>query len=362
MPVSRSLALAAVGALLAATPLPATACSMILWDNALGTYVGRGEDWFEDAPTDLWVLPRGQSRSGGTEVNPYEWTSKYGSVVVVMDGYVSMSGLNERGLAAHVLWLTGTSVAPRDPEVPGLTMSAWMQWYLDSFETVAEAVEATRNLPFQLRMAMNENGTRSEFHIAVEDRDGDSAIFEILGGEMKIYHDRRYVVMTNEPSYDKQLEQIGQYVGFGGDKPLPGGSEPTDRLVRGAYYATNLPDPADEREAVASLLSVMRNVGIPYEAPGALRASTHPEASAALTRTIFRLIMNLDEGVIYFDRVLSPTVFWLRMDGFDFSEGAQVLRLPTNGNDLPYDATDRFAPAEMFAFLGATEATLGGEH
>jgi choloylglycine hydrolase len=189
-----------------------------------------------------------------------------------------------------------------------------------------------------------------------------SAIFEMIGGEMHVYHDRRYVVMTNEPSYDKQLQVVSQYVGFGGDKPLPGGSEPSDRLVRGAYYATNLPDPADEREAVASLLSVMRNVGIPYEAPGALRASTHPEATAALTHTIFRLIMNLDDGVIFFDRVLSPTVFWLRMDGLDFSEGAPVKRLPTNGNDLAYDATGRFAPAEIFAFLPATEATLGGDH
>jgi choloylglycine hydrolase len=166
-------------------PRQAAACSMILWDKALGTYVGRGEDWFEDAPTDLWVLPRGQERSGGAEVNPYEWTSKYGSLVVVMDGYVSMSGHTERGLAAQLLWLTGTGVAPRDPDVPGLSVTAWMQWYLDSFETVEEAVAATRALPFQLRRSMNETGTKSEFHIAVENADGDSAIFEIIDGEMK---------------------------------------------------------------------------------------------------------------------------------------------------------------------------------
>jgi choloylglycine hydrolase len=352
-------ALLAVATTLAAQP--AAACSMILWDNALNTYVGRGEDWPDDAPTDLWVLPRGQKRGGLTEVNPYEWRSRYGSVVVVMNGQQSMSGLNEAGLAAHVLWLSGTGVAPRDPEVPGMSMSAWMQWYVDSFATVEEAVTATRSLPFQLRMAMNDIGTRSEFHIAVEDKDGDSAIFEMIGGEMQIYHDRRYVVMTNEPSYDKQLQQLAQYVGFGGDRPLPGGSDPSDRLVRGAYYATNLPDPADEREAVASLLSVMRNVAIPYEAPSARRQSTHPEEGMALTRTIFRLIMNLDEGVIYFDRVLSPTVFWLRMDGLDFSEDARAMRLPTNGNDLAFDATARFAPAEMFAFIPATEAILGGD-
>lgn len=341
-------------------PQCAEACSRILWKNSLGTYVGRGEDWFSDAPTDLWVLPRGMERAGAVADNPYKWTSQYGSLVVVMDDHVSMSGMNERGFSAHVLWLSDTKVAPRDPKLPAISISQWMQWYLDSFATVKEAAEASRNLPFQIRMAMDHNGTKGLFHIAVEDVSGDSAIFEMIDGEMKIYHDRRYVVMTNEPTYDQQLKVVSQYVGFGGDKPLPGTSEPSDRLVRGAYYATNLPDPANEREAVASLLSVMRNVGIPYESPSAHRQSTHPEATPALTRTIFRLIMNLDERVVFFDRVLSPTVFWVRLDGFDFKKGAKVKKLPTNGNDLAYDATGKFKPAKMFTFISGTEDTLGG--
>lgn len=360
VPAVKRAVLGGVMLSMALSPGIAAACSMILWDNPLGTYVGRGEDWFEDAPTALWVLPRGQHRNGASETNPYEWTSIYGSLVVTMNGHVSMSGLNERGLAAHVLWLSGTKVGPRDLNMPGLSISMWMQWYLDSFATVQEAVEATRNLPFQLRMAVDERGTKGEFHIAIEDAGGDSAIFESIDGEIKIYHDRRYVVITNEPTYDKQLEIVSQYVGFGGDKPLPGTSEPTDRLVRGAYYAKNLPAPADEREAVASLLSVMRNVGIPYESPSAVRQSTHPEATAALTHTIFRLIMNLDQKVVFFDRVLSPTVFWVRMDGLEFGEGAATMKLETNGNDLAYDATEKFQPAEIFTFTPATESTLGG--
>jgi len=34
-------------------------------------------------------------------------------------------------------------------------------------------------------------------------------------------HDRRFTVMTNEPTYDKQIENLKQYRSFGGDKPLP---------------------------------------------------------------------------------------------------------------------------------------------
>lgn len=45
-------------------------------------------------------------------------------------------------------------------------------------------------------------------------------------------------------------------------QPL-GTHEASDRFVRGAFYAQNLPDPKDERDAVAALLSVIRNVGLP---------------------------------------------------------------------------------------------------
>ncbi len=337
--------------------IPAAACSRILWDTQLGTYVGRNEDWYTDAPTHLWVLPRGMDRDGGAADNPYRWKSRYGSLVVTMYERISMSGVNERGLSSHVLWLDGTKVAPRDPKMPGLSISLWMQWYLDNFSTVQEAVEATRNAPFQLRMGLDEDGTPGLFHISVEDSTGDSAIFEMIDGEMKIYHDRRYVVMTNQPSYDKQLAILSQYAGFGGTKPLPGTLESADRLARGAYYATHLPDPKDERDAIATLMSVMRAVGAPVGMPS-------PERPAFLfdqvSRSIFRLIINLDERVLYFDRIYSPTVFWVKLGGLDFTEGAPVKSLSTNGNDLAYDATDRFQPASMFKFVPATEETLGG--
>lgn len=333
-------------------------CSRILWANKLGTYVGRGEDWFEDAPTNLWVLPRGQARSGAA-ADPYEWKSKYGSVVVVMNDHISMSGINERGFSAHVLWLQDTKVAPRDPKLPGLSITMWMQWFLDSFATVEEAVEASRTLPFQIRMAKDEHGTLGLFHIAIEDPGGDSAIFELIEGQLKIYHDRRYIVMTNEPAYDKQLALLSQYAGFGGAGPLPGTHESSDRLVRGAFYARNLPPPANERNAIAALLSVMRNVGMPFGMASPERQGTHSEASANVSFTIFRMILNLTQRMLFFDRVMSPTVFWVKLDDLDFSEGAPVRKLVTAGNDLALEATNKFQPAQMFAFAPSTESALG---
>lgn len=327
-------------------------CSRILWANTLGAYVGRNEDWYADCPTELWVLPRGMARDGGAGENSYNWTSGYGSLVVVMHGHISMSGFNEGGLSSHVLWLEGTSAGPVDSAELGLSISMWMQWYLDMFATVAEAVEASRNLPFQIRMAADAEGTQGWFHIAVEDAGGDSAIFELIDGQMTIYHDRRYVVMTNQPTYDKQLEMLSRYAGFGGTEPLPGTLQPADRLARGAFYATHLPDPADEADAVAILMSVMRTVGQPIGMPSPERP---PFLNDSVSRTIFRLIISLRSRTLYFDRVYSPTVFWMHLDGLVLDEGAPVKRLSVNGNDLAFDVTGKFEPAEMFAFVPALD-------
>ncbi len=48
---------------------------------------------------------------------------------------------------------------------------------------------------------------------------------------------------------------------------LPGNVNPQDRFQRATYYRALLPQPKTEREAVAGILSVMRNVSVPFGAP-----------------------------------------------------------------------------------------------
>ena len=42
--------------------------------------------------------------------------------------------------------------------------------------------------------------------------------------------------MTNSPTFEKQQENLKQYQGFGGNKPIPGTSSAQDRFVRASYY------------------------------------------------------------------------------------------------------------------------------
>jgi choloylglycine hydrolase len=269
--------------LLAAVPRQAQACSRALWNwPGLGVFVGRNMDWFEDTESNIWILPRGLEKDGAVPVNPLRWTSRYGSLgVTVYEGMV-IDGVNEAGLAGHVLYLPETSTGPRDPSKPGLSVSQWLAWYLDNCASVAEAVERTRAEPFQIRMAVEpSSGKKGTLHIALNDRGSDTAILECIDGRINIYHDRRYVVMTNQPTFDKQLENLRRFQGFGGTERLPGTHEAADRFVRAAYYVTHLPTPKSQREAVASIMSVMRNVSAPF----GLADPSRPNISTTIWRS-----------------------------------------------------------------------------
>lgn len=328
----------------------AEACSRVLWNHAgRGVYVGRNMDWFEDLRSNMWVLPRGMARDGATPVNPLRWTSRYGSFVITAYDGASCDGVNERGLAGHVLYLPETTVGPRDAARPGLSVSMWMQHLLDTCATVAEVAEVSRSEPFQLRMAVHEgSGKAGTIHLAFEDPTGDSVVLECIDGRVRVYHDRAHTVMTNQPTFDKQLENLRRYRGFGGQERLPGTHEPSDRFVRAAYYAKNLPTPGSEREAVAAVMSVMRNVSAPF-------GTSDPDRPNVST-TIWRTVYSLGTGVVYYDSVVSPNVFWVNTRELDYSPGAGVRRLTLVGNfDLHGDVTAKFEKAEMFTAMPAPE-------
>jgi penicillin V acylase-like amidase (Ntn superfamily) len=191
----RSCRLAVVGVLGVLFVAPAARpCSRVLWnENGRSVLVGRNMDWFEDIKSNIYALQRGMKREGLAPKNPLTWTSKYGSVVVTGYESVSTDGVNEKGLACHLLYLPETKTGPRDEKVPGLTISLWTQFYLDNFATVAEAVKALASQPYQLLMAVEPTSKKAgTVHIALDDPTGDSAILECVDGKIVVYHDRKH--------------------------------------------------------------------------------------------------------------------------------------------------------------------------
>ncbi|GLE53876.1 linear amide C-N hydrolase [Mycobacterium montefiorense] len=160
------------------------------------------------------AFPRGLDRDGGIAAgitvvadNPLRWTSRYGSLVTTVYGVGAFDGINERGLAVHGLYLEATDLDPRDASKPGLHVGLWTQYLLDQAATVSEALTLMDGI--QLVM-INARGHDATIHLAIEDASGDSAVVEFDHGRIVVHHGREYTLMTNDPTYEQQLELLSR--------------------------------------------------------------------------------------------------------------------------------------------------------
>lgn len=326
----------------------ADACTRVLWnDNKLAVVVGRSMDWPVSTEPKIAVFPRGLKRDGGrlgpeivVKESPATWVSKYGSMVVTVYGVGAADGFNERGLAAHMLYLTATDFGPRDPGKLGLQAGLWAQYVLDNAGTVAEALAELAKVQLVMTEA---RGRKATVHLAMEDASGDSAIIEYIEGKLVIHHGRDYRIMTNDPTYDQQLALLEKqdFSHPNSEMPLPGNVNPRDRFQRAAYYAALLPEPKTEREAIASIFAIIRNVSVPFGAP---------YKSFGIYNTEYRTAINLTDKRYFFELTTSPNVIWAELLKFDLSPGAPVMILDPDDIALSGDVTGRFLKAEKPPF------------
>lgn len=343
--VHQGLAAAVAVSLFATTS--ATACTRCLRAFADGNViVGRSMDWMEDPGSEIWVFSRGMKRQGNAGPGSLEWTSRYGSVGVSFYGVATADGMNEKGLVVNILYLAesdyGTSVAGR----PNLSIGGWAQYVLDNYATVAEAVAALEKEPFTIVAPVLPNGEPGVGHLSISDPSGDSAIFEYLGGRLKVHHGRRYTVMTNSPPFDDQLALNAYWQGIGGDVMLPGTIRASDRFVRASFYIDAIPENLTGERAIASVFSVIRNASAP------LGITTPGEPNVA--STIWRTVHDHKDRVLYFDSATSPTVFWVPLEKIDFTAETPVRKLPLkSGETYSGDASGSLQAAEPYSFLEA---------
>lgn len=322
-------------------------CTRILYETGSGSYItGRSMDWSDvEMPTDLWAFPRGMKRDGGTGPGTVEWTSAHGSVVLSVYGLATTDGINEAGLAGNLLYLVESDFGDAsDRGKPTMSVGAWLQYTLDSFATVAEAVGAMADDPITMITADAPNGKPATVHLALSDASGDSAIFEFVGGRLTVHHGRDYRVMTNSPTYDQQLAINAYWDLIGGQHFLPGTINAADRFARASYNLKSSPKYTDRRAALAAVFSQMRAISTPL-------GMNDPE-KPNISSTLWRTVIEHETRRYYFDSVINPAVLWVDLDKLDLSPGASARTLRLNDPaDEGGDITARLAPAEPFPFL-----------
>ncbi len=313
----------------------ADACTRVLWRTAEGVpmiegqtpvtpmpvIVGRTMDWHIRVTNKFRVFPRGIHRDGLGGNNSLSWTSKYGSLVMTALDRWAQEGMNTEGLSARLLYLGESDYGSRDANRPGVGLVIFVQYLLDNFKTVAEAVEDLQEKNVQIVPVL---GAPHEyvFHFSIEDASGDSAIIEFVnGGQMKVYHNRDYTVMTNSPPFDQQLSNLQTYLDDPA-KPLPGSVESMDRFVRAFHYVSLLYQPKDgskppssdyvRRQAVSFMVSLLGGIEAPVASFTALK--TGP--------TLWLSIMDLTNHVFFFKDTFRPNMVWVNMSKFNFEPGS----------------------------------------
>ncbi|WP_293353297.1 MULTISPECIES: linear amide C-N hydrolase [unclassified Microcoleus] len=332
---------------------------------------GRNMDWATSLKSEIWAFPANMERQGGTYEHSFTWTSKYGSVITSALDACTTDGINTQGLVANLLFLVESDYE-RKPEQPKLTKkmstAAWAQYFLDSFATVKEAVVAMEpdNL-FEVDAPVIPDGSnkKSTVHLSISDATGDSAIFEYVGGKLQIHHGRDYIVMTNSPTYDKQLAINEYWEKKDGMIVLPGTNNASDRFARCSFYLSAVPrdNVNDVRTAIATTFSIIRNASVPI---GLIVDPEKPN----LASTLWHTVSDHKNLVYYYANTRSASVCWIDLKELNLADGSGVRKIDMleEVNTLEWsekpkkpviiekwelggDLTDQFVPTAPFEFL-----------
>lgn len=335
----------------------AQACSRVTWLGPDGAVVtGRSMDWPYSFHSHLYAVPAGSTQDGAGGVNSLTWTRKYGAIEVAgttdPDGPIDgvFDGMNEVGLVANLLYLGESDFGPAPTDNrPRLSFAGWVDYVLTSFGTVKEVVDAfTDPAIYIVPINFGPGGAaHPTVHLSVTDASGDSAIIEYLDGKPVIHHGRQYQVMTNSPTYSEQLRLNAKWDDVDKNKDLPGSIQSQDRFVRASYYLSKLPQTTDERQAVAGVFSVMRNVSVPW----GVGDPEHPN----LSPTYWRSVADSTTRVYYFESALSPNVVWVNLNRINLGPGSGIRAVKVEENyEIIGNIDSQLAPAKPIAFLAPT--------
>ena len=322
-------------------------CTRVVYQGPEGmTVTARSMDWADEIPATLWLFPRGMERHGMVGPNSVTWTSKYGSIVTSAFNIVSADGMNEKGLVANLLWLAESQYPVYDGDGKGLSIAAWVQYMLDNFASVDEAVEVLSEALFVI-VSTDIPGTDifGTLHLSLSDAGGNNAILEYIDGKLVIHTGMAYTVMTNSPIFDHQLVLNEYWKEIGGLVMLPGTNRAVDRFVRASYYIDAIPKTSDSRLAVAGAFSVIRNVSVPL----GITSAEQPNIST----TRWRSVAEQKNLLYYFETTFTPNVLWVDLKKADLSAGRPVKRLLLENHEIYSGETSSlFEVAEPFVFAG----------
>jgi len=282
----------AASLVVATTPaFPCTGISLKAQDGA--AIRGRTLEFGFPLKSNVLVVPAGNEFSatlpdGGKGIG---YKAKYG--FVGMNGlgstYLIADGLNEQGLSIGLFYFPGDAkYAEPTAEMADKSLAPqdFGAWVLGNFSTVDQVKDAVKDIAMvdtPMPGFGSAEGQWLPVHFFVQDKTGKSIAVEPIDGKLKVT-EAPLGVMTNSPSYDRQMTNLSNYVNLtakdvgtqelgpmtvkqtgsgSGMLGLPGDFTPPSRFVRAAIFSQNATPTKTAQETVFSAFHILNQFDLP---------------------------------------------------------------------------------------------------
>lgn len=292
------------------------ACSSFLMEKDGVFIAGRNLDSNKFTSGAIVINKRGirkESRSWnelayGQEVaNPQlTWVSKYGSIAFNTFGRDFVDGgMNEAGLFIQEMSLVENKY-PEDTSKPRFFMMLWMQYVLDSFDSVDQVVKSANEVVID----------GWNWHFLAADATGNSAAIEFVDGKPVLTYGKAMPVkvLANE-TYATEMDRLLKYDGFGGDKLV---------LLKGDERQRDPDEPVEDDRFVNAATLINRGPDSP-SAPLDYGMTILEEM--AWEGTQWSYVCDLTNKTIQFRTKDSPQLKTLSFADFDFDAVSPTLML-----------------------------------
>ena len=304
-------------------------CSTISLHKNETMLVGHNLDEYIPCPGLLIVNKRGVFKQSVSykDLRPWpfrpgnlpriQWTSKYSSITYnVMGRDFPDGGMNEAGFYVGEMSLVG-SVYPKDSGLVKLYHNVWIQYLLDNFATVPEALDTLSRVTVD---------GHCQWHFYLCDREGRTAMVEFLDGKTTVYQGAEMPVkVATNYTYSSCVKMLGTYQGFGGSKPLEltrPTSESKDLRFHHAALMLRQVETGQREATVDQVFAIMEQM--------------------FMANNRWCLVFDLRNNLLYFNTNESRKRKSLSFSAVDFSPNGPVLAMDINldrGGDIVQELT-----------------------
>jgi choloylglycine hydrolase len=289
----------------------------------------------------------------------FEWHGKYGFVAMnAFNQEIATDGINTEGLYVGTLQLNCSEYQVVTDPLKGLSFLNFCNWVLSSFKTCKEVREA-----LELKEVQIGNGISGPLgqHFAIHDKDGKSLVVEVVKGEINIYDNNEYGILTNDPVFPWQVENLKTYIAINpftvnsahvgnfkntietlsqgsGFSNIPGNQLPSARFVRAGMMVNYslLKEEHGLDNAVNLATHILNTVDIPY---GVVRGKEE-NGKFDSDYTLWTSVSDLTKKVYTIRLYESPVPYSIDLDKIDLEklDGKQI-EIPTK--PLSINLTDK---------------------